>query len=203
MSRSTDYLRKPTENWITQKARLEETTFYLVQRFGPTVFSIRSEEGQLYKVTIGDPHKCSCSCRPGEHCLHTVFCLLKVLRIPCENHMSWQTGFTDTEVEIVLAGNFGGRRSRPVVRRERPTAPVEPSVCEGGADGTGCVQRQPLEGEECYCPICQDLMNNTQALSWCRKGCGNNMHAKVSHPKLRACRDCITNIVSYRVLCSV
>ena len=176
MSRSTDYQRKPSESWATLKAELDETTFYLVQRFGPTVFSIRNEGGQIYKVTIGDPHKCSCPVRPGEHCLHIVFCLLKVLRIPAENHMSWQTGFTDTEVEIVLTGNFGNRSRRPVARRVKPATPP---IAEEGAMPSDSVPRQPLEGDECFCPICQDQMTMTQALSWCRKGCGNNIHAKV------------------------
>lgn len=131
----------------------------------------------MFKVTIGDPNKCSCNSRPGEHCIHIVYCLLKVLRIPCENHMSWQTGYTDTEIDIVLAGNFRGRVVRPVMKRAKPEAEPTAIVNPGGSN----VPRQPLEGDECYCPICQDLMNITQALSWCRKGCGNNVHAKVTN----------------------
>ena len=39
--------------------------------------------------------------------------------------------------------------------------------------------RQPLsDDQDETCPICQDEMTNEQALTWCRKGCGNNIHAK-------------------------
>ena len=80
MSRATEYLRKPTEKWGTLKAELEESTFYLVQRLGPTVFSIRSEDGKIFKVMIGDPHTCSCGSSPGEECIHRMYCLLKVMK---------------------------------------------------------------------------------------------------------------------------
>lgn len=106
---------------------------------------------------------------------------MQVLRIPPENHMSWQTGFTDTEIDIVLSRNFGGRRSvAPVTRRTKPKPATAESAPEKEGESTnGNVPRQPLDGDECYCPICQDQMSVTQALSWCRKGCGNNIHAKV------------------------
>ena len=91
--------------------------------------------------------------------------------------MSWQTGFTDTEIDIVLARNFGGR-GRIVSRRAKPAITKESAEND---DNEGYVTRQPLEGDECYCPICQDQMLMTQALSWCRKGCGNNIHAKVPY----------------------
>ena len=176
MSRATDYLRKPTERWQTLKAELEVNTFYLVQRFGPTVFSIRNEDGQVNKVVIGDPHKCTCSSNIGQECIHTVFCLLKVLRIPVDNHMAWQTSFTDTEINIVLTGNFQGRVTK--AHPKRATKTISTAVKAESIEETGVV-RQPLDGEDCCCPICQDQMTLTQPLSWCRKGCGNNIHAKV------------------------
>jgi hypothetical protein len=78
MSRATDYQRKASERWTGLKAELEEHTFYLVQRLGPTVFSIRGESGGLVRVMLGNPHTCSCGAGPGQECIHTLFCLLKV-----------------------------------------------------------------------------------------------------------------------------
>ena len=47
------------------------------------------------------------------------------------------------------------------------------------ASANGWVERQVLgEGDDENCPICQDVMDKDQALTWCRKGCGNNIHAK-------------------------
>lgn len=56
----------------------------------------------------------------------------------------------------------------------RPIAVVSEEVAKDT-----CVPRQPLmDGEENACAICMDEMTTEQALTWCRVGCGQNIHAK-------------------------
>lgn len=43
--------------------------------------------------------------------------MIKVLRVPETNPLSWQLSLVDTEVTNILAGNFGGRVQRENGRR--------------------------------------------------------------------------------------
>jgi hypothetical protein len=164
-NRSTSYVSRPSESFINNKDALDNNKFFLVARIGPTVFNIQDEDGKAFRVAVGNPHTCSCH---QIQCIHQVFCLLKVLRIPSEHALSWQTSFTDIETNQVLDGITADKRKRMTkkVNDNVQTAEASTSNRQGFSDG------------EEICPVCQDEMSNFQALTWCRKGCGNNFHAK-------------------------
>lgn len=99
---------------------------YLVQECGPTSFVIKEEDALLahgdgdaaaaaaagsrrrlerkYKVTIGSVVACSCKARSTCPCIHQLFVLVKLLRIPAENPLIWQASLLDNEVEQILRG---------------------------------------------------------------------------------------------------
>ena len=194
MQRATAYGTKPGDNWQQLLDALSSTTFFLVARPGPTVFSVRDEPGKIFKVTISNPHTCSCSsCSTSNLCVHLVFVLLKVLKVPQNHPLSHQTSLTDSEITLVLSGSCGGvpggSKSTAAARRQLTnTGSKKPD--EGmGLNEDGFVHRQELD-EDGYiqCPICQDDMSKDQALTWCRKGCGNNIHAK-----------CMQNYSQYKI----
>lgn len=162
------------KSWQEAKDDLESTTLFLVHRTGPTVYQIKDELNNSCRVMLGSTH--TCSCREKGFCMHILFVVLKVLRIPQTNHLSKKMGFSDNEIDVALAGNFEEN-----VRPKRKTFMKKKNAINstGKEDEENCVDRQILnENEEEICPICQDDMKKEHALTWCRKGCGNNIHAK-------------------------
>jgi E3 ubiquitin-protein ligase ZSWIM2 len=127
------------------------------------------------RVIIGNPH--SCNCKATKICLHILFILLKVLRVPESNFLCKKVALSDSEINIILSGDFGERKPRTVARRERKVK-VRKTNEAGESETEDVVERQPMDDENPdICPICQDDMTKNQALTWCRKGCGNNIHA--------------------------
>jgi hypothetical protein len=61
MSRIAPYRSKPSESFTAIREQLNNTTLFLVNRNGPTVFSLKDENNVTYKITLGNPHSCSCS----------------------------------------------------------------------------------------------------------------------------------------------
>ena len=162
------------KTWDEAKEELESITLFLVHRTGPTVYQIKDEEKHSHRVILGERH--SCSCKEKGVCVHILFVLLKVLRIPSTNPLSKKCGFSDPEIDIALAGNFE-ERPRPkfggFMRRKCNSNQTPENNTEG------FVERQMLSDvDENICPICQDDMKADDALTWCRIGCGNNVHAK-------------------------
>lgn len=164
-----------SKTWREAKEDLESITLFLVHQTGPTVYQIKDEIDNSYRVVLGSTHSCTCKKENG-FCCHILFILLKVLRIPLKNQLSQKIGFTDTEIDVALAGNFE-ETARP--KRQPFMKKHKPFVLTGNEDEENTVDRQVLnEDEEEICPICQDDMKKEHALTWCRKGCGNNIHAK-------------------------
>ncbi|KAK9823377.1 hypothetical protein WJX72_002332 [[Myrmecia] bisecta] len=145
---------------------------YLVQRPGPTSF-ILSDEGQQHKHKVNVGARPSCTCRPEhafackELCIHVLFVMLRVLRLPPSNPLCWQLSLIDRELEEVL--HWGSRlASRP----ETAAAPGSQTA----------VARRPLE-EEDACAICYEAMRARPGVArddlvHCRYGCGHNVHAR-------------------------
>ena len=158
--------------WDTLKTELLTRTFYLVNRSGPTVFSIRDEEGKIYRVIIGNPHRCSCQSTHTSQCIHMMYIILKVLRIPESNDLCKRIRFNDGEIERILDGHYEAVAAPVRVRRAKPSA-----IPTDEAPATTQVTRHDISDSD-ICPICQDDMCEKDALTWCRDGCGNNLHAK-------------------------
>jgi Txe/YoeB family toxin of Txe-Axe toxin-antitoxin module len=193
--RATPYLNKPPDNWFTLLATLSESTFFLMSRHGPSVFKIRDEADKLFKVTLGNPHTCTCDdYLANKFCVHIVFCVVKVLRCDKNHPLCHQAGLTDPELDQLLSGQCSrvGRAPAPVGRNRR-TASTRSSVENDSSASSRSPQknkiekpdfahkatRQPLSDnvDENNCPICQDTLEESQALTWCRRGCGANLHA--------------------------
>lgn len=136
----------------------------VVQQPGPTSFVLKdTQNNRKYKVRIGEEHQCNCrSPNPDELCIHIVFVLSKVFRLPHDNPLVWQRSLLAAEVDQLIRGHIEDRR------RKRTT--TQPS------DGKTAVPRRPLE-EGDSCPICCDDLDETRAMVYCRYGCGNNIHS--------------------------
>lgn len=176
---------------------LSHQPMFLVQEYGPTSFLIKEgESGKKFKVLIGNPH--TCNCKNQDLCFHIVrfvvfqasqflekllynhvdniciiflsftpkklllkmFVVLKILRVPQENPLAWQRALIDSEVTQILRGRF--------VTKAKPRQ-IEKQIED--------VERRAIEEDE-VCPICQEELNAAQEITYCKKGCGNNIHLK-------------------------
>ena len=186
-SRGAPYRRKPTALAAERLEEAKQTRMYLVQRPGPLAFVLKQEDGKKVRVRIGNLLECNCHAPSpeGEPCVHIIFALLKILRLPPTDERLWQSGLTDLEVADLLSHSV----------RRPTTAPSDADTTAGSGGGGGggggngdtkaagaaasdaTVKRKALEEEE-VCPICQEEMTVDEGLTWCKKGCGNNIHIK-------------------------
>ena len=125
---------------------------------------------EKFKVQIGSSMKCSCKAKGDMPCLHLLFVLLKILRVPPENPFLWQASLLDHEIEQVLRGRFQASSSK----RKKETQTSK----EG-------VQAKPIEPGD-VCAICQEdlydeageVLTSNGPLVFCKQSCGNSVHAK-------------------------
>lgn len=198
--RATKYRSKPSSEWNTSAELLAVNPLYLMAKIGPSVFQLRDESNQGMKVVLGNPHACS-SCGGGGDCIHIAYCVLKVLKVPSSHPLSYQSSWTDNEMDQVLSGACSPPTRRqmnrgPVAALIVPQAAGAPAAAIGAAAAAGVaveeansskqpqppsdgfVVRKEIDEDSC-CSICQESMSLTKgpSLTFCRHGCGNNLHA--------------------------
>jgi E3 ubiquitin-protein ligase ZSWIM2 len=139
-----------------------ESTFFLVQETGPTSFVLQNERDVKVRVRVGSTIHCSCGGGIKEHCVHTMFALIKIYRVPTDNPLSWQIGFNDSEINWLCKHRFSSYKAKPQALPQ--TGQTE-------------LKRIALSDEMC-CAICQDDLTADQVLTYCREGCGHNFHAR-------------------------
>jgi hypothetical protein len=135
----------------------------MVEPLGPTRFRVRPLEGRgEFKVSI-DPVR-ECTCRESDVCVHILYIMIRVFRVPKEAEILWQRALTEHEVESLQSGSIGrdpAARQR-VKRTEVRRGPARP-------------RRQPV-GPEDVCPICFDSLDNPAKVCSCRASWGSNFH---------------------------
>ena len=101
-TRSYPYSIKPPEDWSSMKAELETAKLLVVSRTGPTVLTVQDDNLNNFKVILGNPHTCSCSASSNAAiCVHKLYCIIKVLRVPIEHPLAWQKCYSDSELDQV------------------------------------------------------------------------------------------------------
>lgn len=83
---------------------------YLVNEIGPTSFVFKDEHGNKFKVTafpkqvnIGLHLKCSCDVVENDHCIHTLYVLLKKYKVDENNPIIWQGTYGDIQHHTLTA----------------------------------------------------------------------------------------------------
>ena len=117
MSRYSPYITKSPKGWDQTITQLNTTIrLFLVSTVGPTVFILKSDDMTdiTFKVFIGERQMCSCGGGEarGKLCFHILFVMIKVLRVPSDNPISWQLSLVDSEVESILSGEVAARSRR-------------------------------------------------------------------------------------------
>ena len=115
-----------------------------------------------------------------------------MLKIPKEHPLCYKLSMTNSEIDQVLNGltqyearKIPKRAMRQKRQADTPNDTEDDSNSNIDDSNPNYVQRQSIsdsadsgENSPDSCPICQDDMYKGQCLTWCRTGCGNNMHAK-------------------------
>ncbi|KAL0037874.1 hypothetical protein WJX79_003280 [Trebouxia sp. C0005] len=170
--RLSPWRSRPSEVVLQMIENVPGTQLFLMQRQGPMSFVLCEDGAECnHKVLLGP--KPTCSCRRGrdtELCIHHIFVMLRVLRLPPNNPIIWQLSLIDRELDEALwqAG------SNQLVSSSRDT--------QSKASAANHVNRRPLEQEDA-CSICYGDMHergsrSAPELVWCGKGCGHNVHAR-------------------------
>lgn len=173
--RVVPWRKKPTQDIKDILDEAQQLKLYLLQETGPTSFVFKDEGESKLRISIGREVVCSCSPNRKDHCIHTLYALLKVFKIPPENPLLWQGSYIDSEVADLLRLRYNPQASQKPKKVEsflkRSTQP------KLKASKTANQQRQNF-GDDEICPICHEDMKEEEGTTFCKKGCGNNFHFK-------------------------
>ncbi|CAI2384236.1 unnamed protein product [Moneuplotes crassus] len=173
MSRAKPWRSKPTFVFGELLNATKNKTFYLVHEPGPTNLVIQDEHKKKNKVQIGSIISCTCGGGQKEHCIHTIFALLRIFKIPEDEPLLWQLSYSDREINKIIQnrerGMFRLRNGEEVKTHTgfltRKTKKEEKKT----------VKRAAIEDDEPCC-ICFDEMLPDENLTYCKYGCGHNIH---------------------------
>ena len=207
MSRSTPFITKPPHDWHARVDKLDDVRLFLVNLVGPTVFVLKTDDltDTTFKVFIGPHQRCNCGGgeAKGTLCVHLLFVMIKVLRVPFENPICWQLSLSDSEVEEILCGEMcesarkkckekkndflrkgHGEKLREIKSKASKEGRVGDRFVKACSQGVGktttlSVQQKQLN-EDNICSICLQDMTDQDAdsnlLCFCEAQCGSNFH---------------------------
>ncbi|KAG7466823.1 hypothetical protein MATL_G00146400 [Megalops atlanticus] len=168
MLRKTSWRNTASDVVSRHQDQALSTTIFILKEYGPTGFLLKEEgESKSFKACLGNPHTCTCPTYVKERdlCKHICWVLIRKFRLPRDHEYCFQLGLADGQINEMVWG-----RHRPKTPRPADT-PTPPAAEEDG----GMRQKEIEEGD--MCPICQeDLMAKRLPVSYCRYGCGNNVH---------------------------
>jgi len=150
---------------------------YLVQESGPTSFVFKDDADEKFKVSIGPTISCSCS-KSFDHCVHTFYVMLKIFKRDKEDPLIWQNSFIDNEINDLIKSRFevlsqnNQTKKKFLQKHKNDKISIKPTTSKSK------MNRMEVDNES-ICPICQEILASTeQALTFCKKKCGNNFHIK-------------------------
>ncbi|CAF0983259.1 unnamed protein product [Rotaria sp. Silwood1] len=174
MSRCLPYRVECTEKCLQAQNDALNSTFFILRQTGPTAFVIKEDDERIFKVFLGDPHKCTCSKFQRDHelCKHICWLLLKRFRVPRTNPMLWQQGLVEREINELLRELT---RENDEKNKSNSNYKIKD---EDENDADSNVEQRPIS-ENDVCPICQEeFLSKKLPITYCRHGCGNNVHVK-------------------------
>ncbi|XP_076461903.1 E3 ubiquitin-protein ligase Zswim2-like [Babylonia areolata] len=156
-------------------------TIYILRQTGPTGFLLKEEnESKNFKVFLGDPHSCTCPAfrKEKDLCKHICWVLLKKFRLSQDDPLSWQLGLSDIELDEVMRGPAIARRAQQQQQQQQRQQAAASQQVADASGGRPMVPQRDIADDD-VCPICQDeFMNKKLPVTFCKFGCGNNVHIK-------------------------
>ena len=96
MSRSQPYRTKMPVEIIRALDVASRITLFMVGQSGPLSFTFKDRLDHKYKTSIGADLKCSCSPNRHDHCIHTLYIMLKIFKVSPQNPIMWQAAYVDS-----------------------------------------------------------------------------------------------------------
>ncbi|KAL3803444.1 hypothetical protein ACHAWO_003599 [Cyclotella atomus] len=168
---------------------------------GPSItFSVLGSTGNVYEVTIQKVPHCSCpDAAKGNLCKHLLFVMLKVVGLPANNQLVYQSAYLSEELDHIFSRLQARLQllGRDVVANEE-VQKVHAVMKNGIEAEEKSVARKEVSGADC--PICfDDLGSDLTLLTFCKGTCGTNFHKECistwtrqpshrSNPTCPACR---------------
>lgn len=179
MSRAVPYRTRCPQVVKDLIVLMRSTRLFLVAEHGPTCYIIRSESSRRkHRVTLGSMQACSCGgggSVGGELCIHLLYVMIKILRLPENNPLVWQLSLTDSEVDKIAEGRYAQINRQAAADSRRGSSSSATSSQGGAAAGSTALAKRKALGAGDVCPICQEDMTRDELLTFCRH-CGNNIH---------------------------
>uniref|UniRef100_A0A8C6XKS8 Zinc finger SWIM-type containing 2 n=1 Tax=Naja naja TaxID=35670 RepID=A0A8C6XKS8_NAJNA len=141
------------------------TTMRIVRELGPTAFVLQEEDR---RVSLGNPHSCSCSVflKEKDLCKHICWLLLKKFKLPRDHEYALQIGLLEREINYLLQIPQLASQVKVIVHSLKELKTVD----------DGYVKQKSIDNDD-ICPVCQDtLLKKMLPVTYCRFGCGNNIH---------------------------
>lgn len=151
---------------------------YLVQEIGPTSFVFKDDFDSKFKVSIGPTISCSCS-KTMNNCIHTFYVMLKIFRRDKEDPLIWQNSYIDNEISDLIKSRFETAASSN--QSKKKFLLKHKNDKNNNKENKQSIKKTSrlLIDIESLCPICQEILDpNDQAITFCKKKCGNNFHIK-------------------------
>jgi len=96
MSRSVPWRHKPTSLITEMIPVAKDLKLYLLNEIGPTSLVFKDENDNKFKVIIGNTVNCSCGVVKNDHCIHSLFVLLKKFKVAESHPILWQASYLDS-----------------------------------------------------------------------------------------------------------
>ncbi|KAM3856353.1 E3 ubiquitin-protein ligase ZSWIM2 [Vipera latastei] len=146
------------------------TTLRIVRELGPTAFVLQEEDQRAaeLRVSLGNPHSCSCSVflKEKDLCKHICWLLLKKFKLPRDHEYALQIGLLEREINYVLQNPQLAPQVKIIADSVKKLITVD----------DGYVKQKSIDSED-ICPVCQDmLLKKMLPVTYCRFSCGNNIH---------------------------
>ena len=84
--------------------RAKSERFYLVNENGPTKLILEDNNRKKFKIVIGSSIECSCGGGRTEHCVHTIYALIRIFKMDEADPLIWQLSYIDREIQQILEG---------------------------------------------------------------------------------------------------
>lgn len=98
MSRSKPYRPNPTPKFMNNYDLALSDRFFLVSEDGPTKLTLEDQRRKKFKIVIGSEIQCSCGGGRSEHCVHTIFALIRIFKVDEADPLIWQLSYIDREI---------------------------------------------------------------------------------------------------------
>eukprot|EP00547_Thalassionema_nitzschioides_P018208 CAMPEP_0194242614 /NCGR_PEP_ID=MMETSP0158-20130606/8100_1 /TAXON_ID=33649 /ORGANISM="Thalassionema nitzschioides, Strain L26-B" /LENGTH=283 /DNA_ID=CAMNT_0038977739 /DNA_START=8 /DNA_END=856 /DNA_ORIENTATION=- len=155
---------------------------------GPSVtLSVLGSTGNVYEVTISKIPSCTCPdhLRNNNLCKHLLFAMLKVVGLPVESNLVYQSAYVSEELERILImlqertaclGRDNTVLANEAVRQRHEDMKQNKNIDCACSESSSAVKRKEIGGGEC--PICFDsLGSDISRLTFCQQTCGTNFHS--------------------------